>query len=278
MSKTASRGKAIVAFFDTAGSGINDKMGAHPSKGECMQPVRESHCATLMVVDDDLVTQARLSAYFNQEGYRVLLAGDGEAFWHMLERTPVDVVLLDINLPGRDGLSLARDLRARSASVGIILVSSRNDDVDKIVGLEVGADDYVTKPFNPRELLARVKSLLRRSADMRTEREEVCGFARWTLNLAKRRLCDDAGHEVALTRGEFELLALLVRHPGEVLSRDRLSRAVSGHDWDPQDRTVDVLVRRLRAKLDAEGQPDSLITTVRGEGYRLAVDVERRGE
>lgn len=246
-----------------------------------MQPARDAHAPTLLVVDDDLVTQARLSAYFSQEGYTVLLAGDGEALWQTLAHTPVDLVLLDINLPGQDGLSLARDLRARNGAIGIILVTSRNDDVDKIVGLEVGADDYVTKPFNPRELLARVKSLLRRAGELRvggraTERAEVFRFAGWTLDLPRRRLFDRAGAEVALTRGEFEVLGLLVRHPGEVMSRDRLSRAVNGHDWDPQDRTIDVLVRRLRTKIDAEGESDSLITTVRGEGYRLAVEVQAR--
>ena len=195
-----------------------------------MLPSPDPNTASLLVVDDDLVTQARLSAYFSQEGYRVLLAGDGETFWRQLEQAAVELVLLDINLPGQDGLSLARELRARDPAIGIILLTSRNDDIDKIVGLEVGADDYVTKPFNPRE---------------------------------------------PLTRGEFEALALLVRHAGEVINRDRLSRAISGHDWVPQDRTVDVLVRRLRTKLDAADNPDSLIATVRGEGYRLAVDVQR---
>ena len=242
-----------------------------------MSPSPDTNTASLLVVDDDLVTQARLNAYFSQEGYRVLLAGDGETFWQQLEHAAVDLVLLDINLPGQDGLSLARELRARDPAIGIILLTSRNDDIDKIVGLEVGADDYVTKPFNPRELLARVKSLLRRTGARRGggEDEEIFRFGGWTLNLPRRRLCDPQGADVALTRGEFEVLALLVRHVGEVLNRDRLSRAISGHDWSPQDRTVDVLVRRLRAKLDAADKPDSLITTVRGEGYRLAVDVER---
>ena len=232
---------------------------------------------TLLVVDDDLVAQARMNAYFSKEGYRVLLAGDGEAFWRQLGQGGVDLVLLDINLPGQDGLSLARELRARDASIGIILVTSRDDDVDKIVGLEVGADDYVTKPFNPRELLARVKSLLRRSGARPAEAADSLRFAGWVLELARRRLRDRAGQDVALTRGEFEVLALLVRHPGEILDRDRLSRAVSGHDWSPQDRSVDVLVRRLRAKLDDPARADSLIATIRGEGYRLAVDVEPGG-
>ena len=232
---------------------------------------------TLLVVDDDLVAQARMNAYFSKEGYRVLLAGDGEAFWRQLGHGGVDLVLLDINLPGQDGLSLARELRARDASIGIILVTSRDDDVDKIVGLEVGADDYVTKPFNPRELLARVKSLLRRSGARPAEVADSLRFSGWVLELSRRRLRDRAGQDVALTRGEFEVLALLVRHPGEILDRDRLSRAVSGHDWSPQDRSVDVLVRRLRAKLDDPARADSLIATIRGEGYRLAVDVEPGG-
>lgn len=239
-----------------------------------MQPTPDSNAATLLVVDDDLVAQARMNAYFSQEGYRVLLAGDGDEFWRRLGRDGIDLVLLDINLPGQDGLSLARELRARNATIGIILVTSRNDDIDKIVGLEVGADDYVTKPFNPRELLARVKSLLRRTGARRGDDDGAFRFAGWTLSLSRRRLCDPQGRDVVLTRGEFEVLAILVRHAGEVIDRDRLSRAVSGHDWAPQDRTVDVLVRRLRAKLDDPQRPDSLISTVRGEGYRLAVDVE----
>ena len=186
-----------------------------------------------------------------------------------------DLVLLDINLPGQDGLTLARELRVRDPAIGIILLTSRNDDIDKIVGLELGADDYVTKPFNPRELLARVKSLLRRAASRHDGEDETFRFAGWTLDLRRRRLCDPQGADVALTRGEFELLALLVRNAGEVINRDRLTRAISGHDWSPQDRSADVLVRRLRTKLDPPDRPDSLITTVRGEGYRLAVDTER---
>lgn len=227
---------------------------------------------SLLIVDDDLVTQARLSAYFSQEGYRTLTAGDGDALWQHLAIDQIDVVLLDINLPGKDGLSLARDLRARDPAIGIILVTSRNDDIDKVVGLEVGADDYVTKPFNPRELLARVKTLLRRTLDQPAPTEDVFRFAGWTMNLPKRRLVDAQGREAPLTRGEFEVLSLLVRHAGESISRDRLSLAVSGREWDPNDRSVDVLVRRLRAKIDDEARPESLIATVRGEGYRLAVD------
>lgn len=240
-----------------------------------MQDAKDVSGPTLLIVDDDLVTQARLNAYFSQEGYRTLLAGDGDALWQRLSCNAVDVVLLDVNLPGQDGLSLARDLRARDDAIGIILVTSRTDDIDKVVGLEVGADDYVTKPFNPRELLARVKSLLRRTRDPRSPSEDVFRFAGWTLNLPKRRLTDANGHEVVLTRGEFELISLLVRHAGESLNRDRLSRAISGREWDPNDRTIDVLVRRLRTKIDDPAQAESFIATVRGEGYRFAVDPDR---
>ena len=232
--------------------------------------------AKVLVVDDDAVTRACLVNYFVAEGYEVRESATAEDAEQQLAAEMVDLVLLDIRLPRKDGLTLTRELRVRS-DVGIILVSGRQDEVERIIGLECGADEYVTKPFNPRELLARVKSLLRRTGARRGggEDEEIFRFAGWTLNLPRRRLCDPQGADVALTRGEFEVLALLVRHVGEVINRDRLSRAISGHDWSPQDRTVDVLVRRLRAKLDAADKPDSLITTVRGEGYRLAVDVER---
>ena len=245
-------------------------MFRHPLVSSVPDP-EDSSPATLLVVDDDLVAQARLRAYFSQEGFRVCTAGDGERMWRELEREPVGLVLLDVNLPGRDGISLARDLRARDAAIGIVLVTSRSDDIDKIVGLEVGADDYVTKPFNPRELLARVKSLLRRAGAARGRTARTYRFGGWLVDLQHRRLLDEAGRDVALTRGEFEILALLVRNAGAVVSRDRLTRAVNGKDWNPLDRTVDVLVRRLRAKLDVPGAAPS-ISTVRGEGYRLASD------
>ena len=229
----------------------------------------------ILFVEDDPEIGQLISSWLGRHDMDVTLEPRGDMALARVEAEQPDLVLLDINLPGQDGLSLARELRARDPAIGIILVTSRNDDIDKVVGLEVGADDYVTKPFNPRELLARVKSLLRRTGGRHDDDEEVFRFAGWTLNLPRRRLCDPQGADVALTRGEFEALALLVRYAGEVINRDRLSRAISGHDWSPQDRTVDVLVRRLRTKLDGADKPDSLISTVRGEGYRLAVDAER---
>ena len=230
----------------------------------------------ILVVDDHSEIRDLLKRFLEQHGMRVSCARDGKEMKRLLDEREFDLLVLDLMMPGEDGLTLCRELRVKSR-LPIIMLTAMGEETDRIIGLEMGADDYLAKPFNPRELLARVKSLLRRTGARRGggEDEEIFRFAGWTLNLPRRRLCDPQGADVALTRGEFEVLALLVRHVGEVINRDRLSRAISGHDWAPQDRTVDVLVRRLRAKLDAADKPDSLITTVRGEGYRLAVDVER---
>lgn len=228
----------------------------------------------ILVVDDDPQVRQLIADYLGTQDYRVSAAADGGEMARLLAESAVDLIVLDLKLPGEDGLSLARKLRAGS-EIPIIMLTGQSDPIDRIVGLELGADDYLTKPFNPRELLARVKSLLRRTLDRRPQLDEAFSFSGWTLNLQKRRLIDSNGREIALTRGEFEVLSLLVRHAGESISRDRLSLALSGREWDPNDRSVDVLVRRLRAKLDVETQPESLIATVRGEGYRLAVDPVR---
>ena len=244
-----------------------------------MSPSPDTNTASLLVVDDDLVTQARLNAYFSQEGYRVLLAGDGETFWQQLEHAAVDLVLLDINLPGQDGLSLARELRARDAAIGIILLTSRNDDIDKIVGLEVGADDYVTKPFNPRELLVRARNLLWRVAQCAgsetREAEQGCfRFEGWTLNPHKRQLVSPDGRIERLPQGEFKLLMALLSHAGQVLSRDQLMDAIHDREWTPNDRTVDVLVGRVRRKLDDNPADPRLILTAHGAGYLFAGELD----
>lgn len=222
----------------------------------------------LLVVEDDAVTRTRLKSYFEGEDYQVTVANDGDGMWRVLESVPADIVLLDIGLPGKDGLELARELRTHHENIGIILVTGRNDDIDKIVGLECGADDYVTKPFHTRELLARVKNLLRRSRhELQVQVGGSCLFSGWRINLARRRLYDPKGVRVVLTDGEFDLLSVLVRHPGVVLSRDRLMQAVSHRAWDPSDRTIDVLIRRLRGKIESDPKDPEFITTVRGEGY-----------
>ncbi|NMG32506.1 two-component system response regulator TorR [Aromatoleum evansii] len=234
----------------------------------------ENRPARLLVVDDDPVTRARLEAYFSNEGYEMLAVSNGEDMWRTLQAEPIDVVLLDVGLPGKDGLELARELRAHDERLGIILVTGRSDEIDKIVGLESGADDYVTKPFNARELLARVKIILRGNRNRpATQERSAYRFGGWTLEVGHRRLVASDGSRESLTRGEFELLASFVRRPGVVLSRERLMQTVSHRAWDPNDRTIDVLISRLREKLEDDPRNPELIVTVRGEGYLFAGDV-----
>jgi len=225
----------------------------------------------ILVVEDEPVTRAKLAGYFEAEGYRVSEAADGEEMWRRLSRDWVDLVLLDINLPGEDGLYLTRRLRARF-DIGIILVTGRTDEIDRIVGLEIGADDYVTKPFNQRELLARVKNLLRRVAAARTADTPTMRFNDWEFDLRRRRLVAPDGRTVPLTRAEYELLAAFVRHPGVVMNRDRLLAHVTHRTWDPSDRTIDVLVGRLRRKLERDPKTPELIITAHGEGYVFAAE------
>lgn len=227
--------------------------------------------AHIVIVEDDPVTRAKLAAYFNTAGYRVSEAEDGEAMREIIAASPADLLMIDIQLPGEDGLRLTREQRERS-EVGIILVTGRSDTIDRIVGLEVGADDYVTKPFDQRELLARVKNLLRRvQKTMPNEASaSVRRFQGWTLDLSLRTLAGKDKAFVDLTRAEFKALALLAANPGKVLSRDRLLREISRRDWDPSDRTVDVVIRRLRHKLGDDSKHPRLIITSHGEGYLFA--------
>ena len=230
----------------------------------------------ILIVEDDPVTRAKLAAYFKAEGYRVSEAEDGETMRDIQAVDPADLLMIDIQLPGEDGLKLTRELRAQS-DVGIILVTGRSDAVDRIIGLEIGADDYVTKPFEQRELLARVKNLLRRvrgsgAAGMGAKKRQFQG---WSFDLASRTLTGADGKFVDLTRAEFKALALLTGHAGQVLSRDRLLHEIAHRDWDPSDRTVDVVIRRLRKKLGDDASHPRLIVTSHGEGYLFAVALER---
>ena len=232
----------------------------------------------VLIVEDDEVARTKLAGYLETAGHRVSEAVDGRGLRQVMVSDPVDLVLLDINLPGEDGLDLTRFIRANS-DVGIILVTGRTDDVDRILGLEIGADDYVTKPFNPRELLARVKTLLRRTtarAQSGSETRTSWAFSGWRFDTRSRRLVSPSGDKVALTRAEFELLNALIAHPGTVLTRERLLGCITHRSWDPGDRTVDVLVRRLRQKLEVDPQSPELIITVHGEGYMFAAEVSGR--
>jgi two-component system torCAD operon response regulator TorR len=222
----------------------------------------------IVIVEDDPTTRTKLAAYFKAEGYRVSTAESGAAMRKVLADQPADLLMIDINLPGEDGLRLTREQREQS-EVGIILVTGRTDVVDRIVGLEIGADDYVTKPFDQRELLARVRNLIRRvqmsRVDMGSRR--VRRFLDWTLDLTHRTLKGKDGRFVDLTRAEFTALALLSGHPGQVMSRERILRDIAHRDWDPSDRTVDVVIRRLRQKLGDDSRHPRIIVTSHGEGY-----------
>ena len=228
----------------------------------------------ILVVEDDAVTREKLTGYFEREGYRVTAVENGQEMRAVLAEQTVDLVMLDINLPGEDGLLLTRELRARS-TVGIILVTGRSDAVDRIVGLEMGADDYVTKPFELRELLVRVKNLLWRISLAATATrvaeplDDAVYFGPWRFDIPRRQLSKD-GVPVRLTKAEYEVLVAFVAHPGRVLSRERILTLISHRGDGPSDRTIDVLIRRLRGKMELDPRDPQLFVTVHGEGYLFA--------
>lgn len=224
----------------------------------------------VVVLDDEVDITQLLANYLPAHGFRVSQVHHGEALMQLLERDLADLVLLDLGLPGEDGLAVARRIRERW-QIGIIIVTGRGDAVDKVVGLEVGADDYVTKPFDLRELVARIKAVLRR---LRAQPEmppanQTLEFAGWRLDIDARCLSNPQGEDVALTNGEFELLRAFAKHPGRVLSRDFLLEHTRGRDAAPFDRTIDVQIGRLRKKLKAQASTAEIIKSVRGAGYIL---------
>jgi two-component system phosphate regulon response regulator OmpR len=228
----------------------------------------------ILVVDDDPKVRQMLSRYFEGEGFQITTAEDGAAMRDRLADTHVDLVLLDLVLPGEDGLQLAREIRSRS-DVGIIMLTGRSDLVDTVVGLEVGADDYVAKPFQLREVLARVKSVLRRVRPARSPKGdeqrrgdgEVIRFDGWKLEVERRQLTSPDGSDVPLTTGEYDLLLALARNPGRVLDRDRLMDITRGREWEAFDRTIDAQIARLRKKVERDPKHPALIKSVRGVGY-----------
>jgi two-component system OmpR family response regulator len=222
----------------------------------------------VLVVDDDPAIRNLLAEYLGAHGYDVALAASGVAMRAELERAAPAVVLLDIGLPGEDGLTLARYLRERH-QVGIIMVTGAGDVVDRVAGLEVGADDYIAKPFDPRELRARLKSVLRR-IDLKFEKKSVpmrIGVGRCFLDLKARTLADAKGREVPITSMEFDLLKALIEHPNQVLSRDQLLTMTRNREWEPFDRSIDIRITRLRRKVEADPAHPRAIRTVRGAGY-----------
>jgi two-component system OmpR family response regulator len=222
----------------------------------------------VLVVDDE---------YLERNGFRVSLATDGAEMRRALDRSRPDLVVLDLMLPGESGLTLCRDLRVES-SLPVIMLTARAEEVDRIVGLEMGADDYLAKPFSPRELLARIRSILRRARGLSGPERSAAHqlrFAGWTLDLAARQLLAPDGVVVALSGAEFKLLSVFAEHPNRVLDRNQLMDLTVGRDGAPFDRSIDVQVSRLRLRLRDDAREPRIIKTVRNEGYVLAAVVER---
>lgn len=230
----------------------------------------------ILVVEDDQEISRLVARYLRANDCRVSLAGNGREMDRVMDASRIDLVVLDLMLPGEDGLSLCRRLRAAS-SVPVIILSARGEEVDRIVGLEMGADDYLGKPFNPRELLARVKAVLRRSdAGLRSpagRRPRVLIFLGWRLDCGLAKLTNPDGGAVAVTGGEFDLLQALCEHPGRVLSRDQLLDLTQGRSAGAFERSIDVLISRLRRKIEADPHHPEIIRTVRSGGYVFTPEV-----
>jgi DNA-binding response OmpR family regulator len=232
----------------------------------------------ILVIDDEADIRGLVKEYLGKNDMRVSAAGSGQEMFELFDRESIDLVLLDLKLPGEDGMQLARGLRER-ATVPIVLLTGRNEEADRVMGLELGADDYVTKPFSPRELLARLRAVLRRYQVQATlpERDgsrRAFRFSGWELNLRTRRLMSPLGTSVELSNGEFSLLNALCRAPRRVLTRDQLLSMSRLHEAEVYDRTIDVQIRRLRLKVEADATRPALIVTERGAGYVMASDVE----
>lgn len=232
----------------------------------------------IAVVDDHRDIRDLVGKYLMQHGYRISLAENAVALRRLLERNALDLVVLDIMMPGEDGLSLCRHLRS-TTDLPVILLTAMAEETDRIVGLEVGADDYVTKPFNPRELLARIKAVLRRVQSLPPQKgrlaTKVVRFDRWTFDVNRRELLGDDGVAVPLSTAEFRLLCAFLDHPGLVLSRNQLLDLTVGRDADPFDRSIDNQVSRLRKKIEADPKVPALIKTYWGGGYSLVAEVEQ---
>lgn len=232
----------------------------------------------LLIVDDDAEIRELLSSYLLKNGYRVSTAADGTQMKALLAPDDVDLLILDLMLPGEDGLSLCRNLRANS-TLPIIMLTARGDDLDRILGLEMGADDYLAKPFNPRELLARIRGVLRRSRTLVVDAEAVrrYRFEDWVLEVGPRHLISPTGVVTPLGSGEFRLLRVFLEHPQRVLNRDQLLDLTQGREASPFDRSIDVQISRLRRRLGDDPRQPEIIKTIRNEGYQLAATVTREG-
>ncbi|HEV7254954.1 MAG TPA: response regulator [Mesorhizobium sp.] len=230
----------------------------------------------ILVIDDQRDIREPLGRYLEKQGLRVSLAAGAAEARELMRRQAIDLVILDVMMPGEDGLSLCRHLR-ESANMPVILLTAMAEDADRIVGLEVGADDYVVKPFNPRELLARVKAVLRRATSLPRSREagadDRLAFDRWVFDLGRREVVGADGIALPLSAAEFRLLSAFVQRPRMVLSRDQLLDLTSGRDAQPFDRAIDNQISRLRKKLETDPKNPAIVKTVWGGGYVFAADV-----
>lgn len=231
----------------------------------------------IVVVDDEPGIRETIQEYLELHNYRVTPADGGVRLREVIDGGDIDLVLLDIRMPGEDGLSLARFLRANS-DVGIIMLTAAGEVVDRIVGLEMGADDYLAKPVDLRELLARIKAVLRRAErpqaaanEDEPDRASLARFGRFTLNLESHKLFDSAGGEIALTGMEFDLLKAFADNPNRVLSRDQLLNLAHNRDWEPFDRSIDIRIARIRRKIESDPAKPQVIKTVRGAGYLYSI-------
>jgi DNA-binding response OmpR family regulator len=248
--------------------------GSGPGATGMTSPIDKPH---IVVVDDDPELCQGIEDYLGLHGFKVTTGDGGDALRRILAESRVDLVVLDLNMPGEDGLTLTRYLRQQSG-IGVLILTGAADPVERVVGLEVGADDYLAKPFDPRELLARIRSVLRRlqaapvePAGRPAEAEQI-RIGRYTLNLNSRLLIGTDAEELALTSMEFDLLRALAQHPNQVMTRDQLLNLAHNRDWEPFDRSIDVRITRLRRKIEADPLHPRIIRTIRGAGYMFVPD------
>lgn len=231
----------------------------------------------ILIVEDEVITRNTLKSIFEAEGYDVLEASDGNQMHRVLATHKIDLVIMDINLPGKNGLMLARELR-ENTNTALMFLTGRDNEVDKILGLEIGADDYITKPFNPRELTIRARNLLQRTMQeiqkTNTSQVDQYRFNGWTLDLNSRSLINPEGEEYKLPRSEFRAMLHFCENPGKIQTREELLRKMTGRELKPQDRTVDVTIRRIRKHFEDHADTPEIIMTIHGEGYRFCGDIE----
>lgn len=233
----------------------------------------------ILIVEDEAVTRSTLKSVFEAEGYDVLEAADGVEMHKVLENNTIHLVIMDINLPGKNGLMLARELR-ENTDIALMFLTGRDNEVDKILGLEIGADDYITKPFNPRELTIRARNLLQRTmsekgkGEKQTQQIESYRFNGWVLDVNSRSLINPEGEIIKLPRSEFRALQHFCENPGKIQTRDDLLKRMTGRELKPHDRTVDVTIRRIRKHFEDHPNTPEIIVTIHGEGYRFCGELE----